>query len=162
MHKRWAYKLRGKFQSPHCFVDLIQRQINVTKRQYLKTCSVEFDKIWQNSCHYIALHAIIENLKLEVSREGPSPVFWKKKNWFADWLIELVFYRKKGEFCLFCYFLFSFSFSPHLQPWSAARVVFPTIPLLFGYVLFHDARFPGRFIFLELNARLLCKCKRSL
>ena len=30
------------------------------------------------------------------------------------------------------------------------------------YVLFHDPWFPGRFIFLESKARLLCKCNRRL
>ena len=30
------------------------------------------------------------------------------------------------------------------------------------YVFFHDPWFPGRFIFLESNARLLCKCNRRL
>ena len=73
--------------------------------------------------------------------------FEKKKNQFADWLIELVFYREKNRslsFLLLSLFIF---FSSHLQPWSAARVVFSTIPQSFGYVLFHDATFPGRFTF---------------
>ena len=46
---------------------------------------------------------------------------------------------------------------------SAALVVFPTIlPVICYAVFFHDGRLPDRFIFLESNARLLCKCKRSL
>ena len=57
MQKCWAYKVRGKVQSPHCFVDF-HRQINVKKQQYLKICVVEFDKIWQNSCHYITLQSM--------------------------------------------------------------------------------------------------------
>ena len=57
IHKCWAYKLRGKFQSPHCFVDF-HRQINVKKWQYLKICLVEYDKIWQNTCHYITLQSL--------------------------------------------------------------------------------------------------------
>ena len=60
---------------------------------------------------------------------GPFSSFLKKKkNRFADWLIKLVFYREKNRilsFLLLSFFIFCF---PHLQPWSAARVVFSTIP----------------------------------
>ena len=64
MHKCWAYKLTGKFQNPHCFVDF-HRQINVKKWQYLKIPSVEFDKKKKLAKFFSLYHtSIIENLKL--------------------------------------------------------------------------------------------------
>ena len=63
------------------------------------------------------------------------------------WLIELTFYRKNIR-------IFVSFFSHFFLP------TYPTLlisPLVICYVLFHDARFPGWFIFLGSNARPLCK-----
>ena len=69
------------------------------------------------------------------------------KNWFADWLIELAFYRKNIRIFVSFFSHFFLSTSPTLL----------ISPLVICYVLFHDARFPGWFIFLESNARPLRK-----
>ena len=69
------------------------------------------------------------------------------KNWFADWLIELACYRKNIR-------IFVSFFSHFFLPTSPTLLI---SPLVICYVLFHDARFPGWFIFLGSNARLLCK-----
>ena len=78
------------------------------------------------------------------------------KNWFADWLIELAFYRKNIR-------IFVSFFSHFFLP------TYPTLlisPLVICYVLFHDAigsqvdlyfwdRMPGHFA-------SFCKCNRRL
>ena len=71
----------------------------------------------------------------------------EEKNWFADWLIELAFYRKNIR-------IFLSFFSHFFLPTSPTLLI---SPLVICYVLFHDARFPGWFIFLESNDRPLCK-----
>ena len=58
----------------------------------------------------------------------------------------------------FFFFIFFLSTFPTLV--SRSRSFAHHTPVII-YVLFHDAGFPGRLIFLESNARLLCKCKRS-
>ena len=88
-------------------------------------------------------------------RNGPSPFFFffffftknEGKNWFADWLIELACYRKNIR-------IFVSFFSHFFLPTSPTLLI---SPLVICYVLFHDARFPGWFIFLGSNARPLCK-----
>ena len=70
-----------------------------------------------------------------------------EKNWFADWLIELAFYRKNIR-------IFLNFFSHFFLPTSPTLLI---SPLIICYLLFHDARFPGWYIFLQSNARPLCK-----
>ena len=71
----------------------------------------------------------------------------KEKYWFADWLIELAFYRKNIR-------IFLSFFSHFFLPTSPTLLI---SPLVICYLLFHDARFPGWYIFLQSNARPLCK-----
>ena len=55
-----------KMAEPLLFCWLPQTK-KVEKRQYLKICSLECDKIWQNSCHYITLQSL-KTLNLKLNR----------------------------------------------------------------------------------------------
>ena len=79
---------------------------------------------------------------------------------FTDWLIQLA---NRG------FGLSTDAFLKSLKKFldKGVRTIrrsgsFPDHTSVICYVLFHDDRFPDRFIFLELIARLLCNCKRSL
>ena len=77
------------------------------------------------------------------------------KNWFADWLIELAFYRKNIRFLLVSFLIFFF---PHLQLYWSARSSFVTFcfTMLGSQVdLYFWNRMPGYFA-------SFCKCNRRL
>ena len=85
---------------------------------------------------------------------------WQSEGPFSVVLFIYLFIYLFLSYLLVPFFFFFFFLSTFPTLVSRSRSFAHHTPVII-YVLFHDAGFPGRLIFLESNARLLCKCKRS-
>ena len=88
----------------------------------------------------------------------------KKKTGSTITLLSLHFIGKKDQ--NFVFFVSSsncsFFFSTFPSQVSRSRSFPHHTPIIICYVLFHDARFPGRFIFLKSNARVTLQVQEKL
>ena len=84
---------------------------------YFRPCSYPIQIKSDHQC-------VLEQVRVAVWQKWREKYLLQVNN--SKYFIE----KKKQNFVFFVSFFFHF-FPPHLQPWSAARVVFPTIPQSF-------------------------------